>query len=433
MRDFIIYSKEQSTRLHYILKWILEESFLCTYHWTDDISAFESSDYFKINYSNLPLKSDLQIIPHPLLFESKICNQKIVMGNWKELAIFFQNDHREIPFDIFAASFYLISRYEEYLCEETDEHNRFPHRWALAFKENFLNLPLVDLWLSEFKKVIQSKRTTIHFPAKTFQFIPTYDIDIAYSFKGKQSGVQFLSAVKDILKFDFLNLIQRISVLVDKQKDPYDVYSLLDEIHERYALQPIYFFLIGQRSTFNKNIAYSHSLMQNLIQSISQKYKVGIHPSYETSDDNELLKKEITIFRSNKSRQHYIRFRIPRTYKQLAQLGITEEYSMGYGSINGFRASTSSSFLWFDVGENKVSNMRVFPFCYMECNSFFEQKYSTNQATQELEHYYQVTRKTEGMFIPVWHNFSLGTDRLWRGWREVYENILSFHHQQQTS
>ncbi len=425
MNKFIIYSTQESARFHYITKWIFNEFFLCDCTWTNDIITFQKSSSFKINYSEASLNCDLQIIPHHLLFELSIEQQKISMSKWHDLPVFFINDSNEVPFDIFAASFYLISRYEEYICNESDEHGRFPHSCSLAFKENFLQLPLVDLWLLELKKIILQKNNLFIFPNKTFQFIPTYDIDIAYSFKGKKRSIQFLSSIKDLLKFDFSNLYQRILVLSGKAIDPYDAYHYLDNLHQKYSLNPIYFFLIGKRNSFNKNIAYSHPLMQNLINNISSKYQIGIHPSYNSSTEEKILKEEIDTFHSTKSRQHYIRFTLPHTYHQLALLGIKEEYSMGYGSINGFRAGTSHSFLWFDISNNQVSEMRIFPFCFMECNSFYEQKFTKEQAYQELLHYYQITKDTDGLFITIWHNFSLGTDKLWKGWKEIYEDILN--------
>jgi hypothetical protein len=62
----------------------------------------------------------------------------------------------------------------------------------------------------------------------------------------------------------------------------------------------------------------------------------------------------------------------------------------------------------------------------MECNSFFEQKLTASQARDEMLHYHQVVQKVNGTFISIWHNFSLGSDSLWNGWREMYADFL--HH-----
>lgn len=59
----------------------------------------------------------------------------------------------------------------------------------------------------------------------------------------------------------------------------------------------------------------------------------------------------------------------------------------------------------------------------MECNSF-EQRYSSTQALDEMLHYHAQIQKVGGNYIMIWHNFSLGSDRLWKGWKKVYESII---------
>ena len=97
---------------------------------------------------------------------------------------------------------------------------------------------------------------------------------------------------------------------------------------------------------------------------------------------------------------------------------------MGYGSINGFRASVASPFYWYDLEKGEQTPLLLFPFCYMEANSFYEQHFSPQQALEELYHYYNVVKAVNGTFIMIWHNHFLGTDRLYAGWREVYEQFI---------
>ena len=124
------------------------------------------------------------------------------------------------------------------------------------------------------------------------------------------------------------------------------------------------------------------------------------------------------------SRQHYIRFTLPETFRRLIDQGIQFDFSMGYGSINGFRASVASPFYWYDLEKEKQTALMLFPFCFMEANSFYEQKYSAQQALEEMRHYYKVVKSVNGTFIMIWHNHFLGTDKLYAGWREVYEQFI---------
>jgi hypothetical protein len=124
------------------------------------------------------------------------------------------------------------------------------------------------------------------------------------------------------------------------------------------------------------------------------------------------------------SRQHYIRLRVPDTYRQLQALGITEDYSMGYGGHLGFRAGTGSSFLWFDVANDAVTTLRIHPFCFMDTTAHYEHKLSAGEAFDKLKTMSTILQKTGSTLTSVFHNFSLGTSREWRGWRQAYENFL---------
>ncbi|HNE94198.1 MAG TPA: hypothetical protein PKZ66_08755, partial [Chitinophagaceae bacterium] len=100
------------------------------------------------------------------------------------------------------------------------------------------------------------------------------------------------------------------------------------------------------------------------------------------------------------------------------------DYSMGYGSINGFRASYTNSFFWFDLSTNLTSNLSISPFCFMEANSFFEQKYNAQQAAEELEQFYKIVKSVDGTFITIFHNHFITEQPQWLAWREMYFNFL---------
>jgi hypothetical protein len=100
------------------------------------------------------------------------------------------------------------------------------------------------------------------------------------------------------------------------------------------------------------------------------------------------------------------------------------EHSMGYGSINGFRASYTLPFYWFGLKENKITGLMVHPFCYMEANSFFEQKCSAEHAAAELQQYHDIVKSVNGEFITLFHNHFLTEQPQWIAWRKMYADFL---------
>src|SRR5204862_6117071 len=94
--------------------------------------------------------------PHSLLFEKDIKQQLIKCFDTDGQKAFFKTEG-DFSFDIFAAVFYLLSCYEEYLPPEKDMYGRYADENSLAFNENFLHLPLINLWLEEFKASLKEK------------------------------------------------------------------------------------------------------------------------------------------------------------------------------------------------------------------------------------------------------------------------------------
>ncbi|MFN2440060.1 MAG: polysaccharide deacetylase family protein [Chitinophagaceae bacterium] len=158
--------------------------------------------------------------------------------------------------------------------------------------------------------------------------------------------------------------------------------------------------------------------------------KIGLHPSWQSNDQLLLIEKEknrlenIASKKVSASRQHYIRLSLPQTYRQLIQAGINNDYSMGYGSINGFRASITTSFYWYDLDKEEQTSLLIHPFCFMDANAFFEQKLTAEQAFNEMLSYYKTIKNVNGQMITIWHNTFLGTDRMFKGWREAYEKFI---------
>jgi hypothetical protein len=427
----LFYSDYNSPRLNYILDLISNEIFNEPFIQIADKDAFISYTGAKLNYSPERLSdNELFINHHGLLSESDICEQQINLINYLGKPAFFETTG-DYPFDIFAASFYLVSRYEEYHSFLPDKYGRFPHKDSLAFKENFLDFPLINYWLEDFKIVLRHKFPDIIFRMKDFKFVPTYDIDIAYSFKYKGLKRNLGGFFRSVIKGEWFNLLDRWDVLFNKKKDPFDSYEWLDSLHLYCRTRAYYFFLLAKKQVgIDKNISPAKQQLQSLIAYHASGYTVGIHPSWQSGDEEALLMEEVDELEKiikapvKYSRQHYIRMVLPQTYRRLIDVGVEKDFSMGYGSMNGFRASIASSFYWYDLKAEKKTDLMLFPFCFMDSTSFYERKLSPKEAFMELMDYYRKIKQINGLMVTVWHNNFFGTDPMFAGWKEVYEVFL---------
>jgi hypothetical protein len=422
----LIYAHISTARLQYTCSFIFKELLGIDFKLTIDSEKFRLHEGPKINYSDSRISADeFYIQNHPLLFEQNIKPQQTGCFTVNDHKAFFKTTGSDLPFDIFAASFYLLSRYEEYLPHEKDMYGRYDCERSLAYREGFLKKPLINTWVIDLAGKLKAKYSILNIQYSIFSYLPTYDIDIAYSYKHKGLVRNLGGYFKD-------PTTERVKVLAGSQQDPFDSYDWLHHLHQHYDLHPIYFFLVAEKnSQYDKNILPHKDAMWKLVKQHAKKYTIGLHPSWQSGDNRSLLKKEKEQLEAmgecsiTRSRQHYIRFNLPEGYQRLISAGITDDYSMGYGSINGFRASTASSFYWYDLEKDEQTRLRIHPFCFMDANSFYEQRQNTKQTLDEMFHYLNVCKEVNGTFISIWHNNFLGTADTFNGWAAIYDEFIA--------
>lgn len=424
-----IIAPQISTRLTYVLDWIFKEQLQLDYTLLvsiDDAVAFDCV----LSYGTT-VKSNGYIPNAGLLFASSITKQHIELGEWQGLPTLFacSSQDTDLPFDIFSAVFYLISRYEEYLPFQSDKHNRFPAESSILYQHNLLERPIVDEWLIAFAQYLE--QFSIIMPQRKFEFLPTYDIDIAWQYRHKG----FLKTIGGLLQDVFQNNRQairtRIQAILGKCQDPFDSFAELDTLHRQAGLHPIYFILFAaKQSNFDKNILPTHPAMIALVQKLAAQYKLGIHPSYHTDSIPGKMHQECQLLQSliqkpiAISRQHYIKMTLPQTYADLLAMGIQTDYSMGYGTHLGFRAGTSRSFLWYRLGVEQTTTLNVVPFCFMDTTAHYELQLSSEEALSRLNAMAQKIRLCQGKLVTIFHNFSLGTATEWEGWSAMYTQFV---------
>jgi hypothetical protein len=313
----LIYSDITSSRLQYTCDFIFKEQFGIDYKITIDSEYFRNHDGAKINYSNSRMEDVYTIQSQSLLFEQDIKKQTINCVDLNNYKAFFKTSDSDFPFDIFAAIFYLLSRYEEYLPHEKDMYGRFAHENSIAFKEGFLNKPVINIWLNDFSASLKTFFPALTFKINTFAFLPTYDIDIAYSFKHKG----FIRNLGGFIKSPSL---ERLAVLAGLKKDPFDSFEFMDKLHTEFNLKPVYFFLVATSgSLYDKNISPYSNAMWQLIKRHAKKYRSGLHPSWRSNNNFSILLKEKKILETagnvevKISRQHYIKMSMPQTFQEL--------------------------------------------------------------------------------------------------------------------
>jgi peptidoglycan/xylan/chitin deacetylase (PgdA/CDA1 family) len=428
----LVYTDKSTPRLNYILRLMLDNLAGIAFRVTHSEEEFSSWPGAKLSYSDKAFGNEPFIFASRLLFEKGIEDQQINVFEWLEVPVFFGTHPKyEIPFDPFAAAFYLVSRYEEYLPHIKDQHLRFSPHQSLAYQRNFLDKPLVNIWALKLRNVLLKHFPNLPYKESQYRFISTIDVDSAFAYREKGMTRQFGAFVLNLFEFEFRRITERFRVLIGLEKDPYDTYDYLLGLKKKYHLKQIYFFLVGNYGEYDKNVSIESSVrFQSLIKSIADYADVAVHPSYASNNDPEQLRKEIRrlskVLKREvvKSRQHYLKVVFPATYRNLIEYDIKEDYSMGYASETGFRASICTPFPFYDLDLDTETKLLLFPFMLMDNTLKEYLKLTPDESIERALKLIEEVRKVNGTFITLWHNHSVNDKDQWQGWRRVYERII---------
>jgi hypothetical protein len=319
----------------------------------------------------------------------------------------------------------LLSRYEEYYPVPRDEHNRFRAQSSLAYQYNFLEFPLIDHWVEQFKKKALQVYPSLTFKTHHFTRINTIDIDFAYKYKGRSKLALVKKYIGSLLRFK-----PNINAIKPTNTDPYDTYNYILKTAGKANVETRFFFLLSNQGKLDNNIDPNSQEAIELYNWLAESHVCGIHPSYKASIDFKILSAEIQLFEKitgklpTLSRYHFLKIKLPESFNNLTKLGIEADYTLCYADQIGFRASTSRPFKAFDLMHNKAINLMIYSPCLMDVTLKNYTKLSPEQAILKVKEMLEVTQKYEGKFISIWHNSSFDKEEGWLEWDKVYESLF---------
>lgn len=428
----LIYTEKTTSRIRYIFDLYFNELLGIPHSISNDRNEFDQYEGPRLNYSKQPFGDELFICSTNLLFERGITGQKVSHSLTPSGHIIFPTYHKQsaFNFDLFAAGFYLVTRYEEYLPYMKDEYGRFSARESLAYIKGFLQIPLINQWAAGLANLLGKKHPNMQFREKKFRFRPTIDVDAAFAYKHKGLFRTAGGYINSLMALDFREISERTKVVVGLQKDPFDTFGYHLSLQEKYNLKVVYFILFADYGLNDKNISVMNITFQRLIKSLADHAAIGIHPSFNSNKYPARLKTEIERLSQVlnreiiKSRQHFLILNLPSTYRNLINLGITDDYSMGFASQPGFRAGICDSFYFYDLELETKTPLRIHPFTLMDGTLRDYMNISPEEASGQIEQLISAVKEVNGTFISIWHNESLSDAKRWKGWREIYERMI---------
>ncbi|GGW23923.1 polysaccharide deacetylase family protein [Arenibacter certesii] len=424
----LIYTHKITSRFRYITKHLFTAILGIEVVYTTKVEDFIKHSGPKITYTKQPLQNEFFVRSNDLLFEQGINDLQIHVSDWEGTPCFFTaGDRSNLPFDIFAASFYLLSRYEEYLPHVKDIHGRFPPKDSIAFQNDFLHIPVVDIWANKLLKLLREKFPDLVRKPKKYRFMPIIDVTTSHCFlhRGLVRGISGL--LLDLGSLKLKRVVDRISVLLKVKKDPYDNFFELIELHNQYKAKGLFFFQFAGYSTYDKNVSPSNNKFKYLIKSVADYEVVSLCCSYSSFNDINLLMEEKrnlsnVIHRPiNSSRMRFNRVEIPETYRNLVEAGFTHDYTMGYTHESGFRAGSCTPFYFYDILLEVQQPIKIHPFAVHDYSLLrFRTK---EEALSEVEALALEVKRVNGTFVTVFSNELLGGEAK-LDWKDLYRNII---------
>ena len=367
------------------------------------------------------------------IFESTSPALEKIICLYGEDNIAITSDKIVCDVDLFAGAFFMLTRWEESFGVHEDLHGRFPAANALVVKHGFILRPIVDEYVALLKKWLTMFGYTSP-KENEFSVVPTCDVDIPFYWSSRPVWRLLLGRFlkhKKISKFHQDIGLMR-AMRNGHQKDPYDTFDYLMSLAEKNKLRFRFHMLGGGESMFegyyNIDDARIIALMKEFL---SRGHELGLHPSYNSFNDPKKIDTERRIVEKHSgthlkfSRQHYLRFAVPETWRHLYNAYLKEDSTLGYAAEPGFRCGTCKPFPVFDIHQQKELPLLERPLLIMDVSLKMYKQFTIEESIVYCQQIIDQVQKHNGELVFLWHNSSLSELDGWDGWNEVLEMLMS--------
>ena len=291
----LIYTHKITHRFSYIMRHIFTTILGIEVTYTTKVEDFIKHTGPKITYTKQPLQNEFFVRSNDLLFEQGINDIQIYIADWQGTPCFFATgDRSNLPYDIFSASFYMLSRYEEYLPHVKDMHGRFSPRDSLAFQHDFLEKPLVDIWAQKLLSALKEKFKDLKHRPRNYGYTSIIDVSSSHCFAHRGFVRGMSGFLFDLASLKIRRVFDRVSVLVKLKKDPYDNFFELIEWHRDNKVKGMFFFQFAEYSTYDKNVSPNNNKFKHLIKSVADYDKVSLSCSCISTNRNRARQRDVS-------------------------------------------------------------------------------------------------------------------------------------------
>lgn len=378
-------------------------------------------EYLKLE--NIPKK--VEFIKNDFIVEN---NLPVIYGNDKILV-----SEKEIicGVDVFASSFFMLTRWEEYVNKNRDNHNRFPAYESLAYKQGFLDRPVVNEYVEMLWNMLKFFGISQERKKREFNLVLTHDVDRVFKY------TSFLNKVREIigdivkrknLVLAYKNILRQIKVNLNLEKDPYDTFDYLMDVSEKNNTKSYFFLHSSSASKYDIN---NDKFLKEIADKIIKRgHFLGYHPSYNAYNNEEIFKKDkekienIINQKLKYGRGHYLRFEVPITWQIWENNNMEWDSTLSYADKEGFRCGVCYPFSVFNILSRKKLRLKERPLIVMD-GSFIDYQFDITPQKMEkkIHNLINAVKKYNGEFVFLWHNNSFNHG-IWLKFQHIYEKVI---------
>ena len=322
--------------------------------------------------------------------------------------------------DLIASTYFLISRYEEFINPNTnrDTHGRYIGKQSIPAKTNFIHRPIIEEYGELLRNLLEQTDISLPpIPQKINHIYLTHDVDSITNYR------RLRGLIGGILRRE--NLTTLLKSLINIKNDPaYTFTWILRQDNLLPTATQIYFIKATRnatgfdRPTYNlqgKNFKY---LIKEILKS-SPNAIFGLHASYKSGDtpdiihdEQRLLQYAIENQQVTTARHHYLRSLQPNDMESLIDAHITDDFTMGYADVAGFRLGTCRPVRFINPKTKRLTSLTLHPLTMMDC-SLSETHYMNLNYTKALSYAQTLIKQTQkynGDLCLLWHNTRFSND-----------------------
>ena len=425
-----IWIEGQSPRARYAADQLFTRLLGWSVRWAETTDELDPEARPCLTYSAAPIAGAFHLRPAGHLAS----NADLVLDpplTWRDgLPLLFPTEGDALGFDALAAAFFLLARVEEYQALPCDAHGRALTSAFHAARHGCLHRPVVDEWALLLAERWRATDPRVPLPSRVYKQVITVDLDNGFKYKGRALWRTLGAWARDAVKCEGHDVRERWNVLRGRRPDPFELEPELLDHFASSAQRRIAFILTAERSEWDHAVPVEHPAYTEYLRRLATRAEIGLHPSYSTSETEGRTARERDRLQRvigtpiALSRQHFLRYRMPRTFREAIALGITEEHSMGCHDQLGFRAGTCTPFAWYDLERDAATDLLIHPFAVMDNTLRDKLRLDPAAAVDTVRPIIESVKRVKGTFTGLWHESFLATTGKNRAWRESILSII---------